>query len=364
MSNKDYYNILGVGRDATDEDIKKAYKKLVLQYHPDRQQGKTDKEKEIADAKFKEINEAYHILTDSTKRKLYDTYGTVDEQVDEGMGHMSDFMREFMRRNGFTENGFQNKSMGSNIEVHVNLTVAEILGGKKKEVTFKRARKCVHCNGTGSADGRESKCPNCGGTGFVTRFHRSGFGAVQQTMTCPSCGGSGKVVTSPCHHCGGSGLEDKEDKISFNIPIGVCDGAYTVFSGYGDESPDGGPAGDAILIFHIDMPDGFSVGKAAMQYGIPTSDIYSIVGEINVPILDCITGGDVKFVHPDGKKIKFKIGKCTEDGTSVRMAGKGLPRKNGTMGDLYMVIHAKMPKTLNFDDIKKINELKKSNSFK
>ena len=348
--NKDYYSILGVNKDATADELKKAYRKLAVQYHPDRQQGKTEQEKKDAEEKFKEAAEAYGVLSDPDKRKMYDTYGSVD-----GGGGMNaeDAMREFMRNfanmhmGGFDDFFGERRSRHSDdLQLNVSLTFEEAVKRGRKTISYDVGGTCPDCAGTGSEGRKPSTCPACGGQGFTTHVHTSGFGMVHQTIQCQRCGGSGKVITDPCRKCRGTGQVPVHKTMTVDIPKGVTDGAYMTMPGE--------RGGRFVVVFMLDLPDNFAIRR---------DDPFSLFAEIKVPVLDSLTGGDMVFTHADGRKLKFKIHPCTEDGAVFVMREEGLVRQNGQRGDLYISISHFMPKTLSSDEIKKINELKKSKNF-
>ena len=362
MAKKDYYTILGVPKNASDEDIKKAYKSGALKYHPDRQQGKTDEEKKDAEEMFKEINEAYQVLSDKQKRQTYDTYGTVD-----GMGGMSaeDAMAEFMRHmsgmghgmGGFSDffnMGGQRVNRGQDIRINVHVTLDELLRGAKKDIKYNRYVKCDKCRGSGSLDGKATTCSYCGGTGMYTNVIRQGFAIIQNTTTCPHCNGTGRKMTNPCHECAGEGVKRVTDTITLTIPKGITNNAYISMTGCGNEVRGEGINGDATRLFVVDCPDGFSIND---------KDPYDVNLSLSVPVLDCITGGDIEIIHADGKKLRVKLSECAIDGHIIRIKDQGLTRQDGSKGRLNVIIHHQMPKGLTKADVKAINKLKESKAF-
>ena len=371
MANKDYYGILGVDKNATEEEIKKKYKKLAIQYHPDKQQGKSDEEKKAAEEKFKEINEAYSILSDKNKRQQYDTFGTVDGDMGgmSGDDAMAEFMKHFQNMGGFGgfgsmfDNDFyggrsQRIVKGTDIRVNVNLTMEELYNNVEKEITYRRKVRCSTCNGTGSADGTTSQCPYCGGTGYITTTQRHGFAIMQQTTVCPHCNGQGKVLKNLCKDCGGSGLKIKEEKHKFKVPLGATDGAYTIVYGKGNAAPQGGENsvdGDMTLVFVV---------KPHSQYSINRQNPYDIDYYKELPVIDCIMGCKVKFKHLDGKEYTINIKPGVTDGFVVKVRDKGLMDSNGRRGYLNVIIRQKMPKALSDNEKKLLNELKKSKNFR
>lgn len=362
MANKDYYNLLGVDKNASEADIKKAFRKLSLEYHPDRQQGKSDEEKKAAEEKFKEIAEAYAVLSDPEKKQQYDTYGTVD-----GMGggvDISDIMREFFnstsRFTGFGDmfGGFSSKAQvnrGRSIQVNVVVSMAEMFNGGDKRITYKRYKPCKDCNGTGlGKNGHVAICKHCGGTGYITHTKTNGMMMFQQTTPCPHCGGIGKEVVNPCTKCNGSGIVLEEETVTVQIPAGCVNGAYIIEEGMGcyPERMDG-LAGDLKVVFKLDEEDKF-------HFDTDPSNIITI---IDVPILDAITGCEVVIDCVDGTKKKIKINPLTYNLQKYRMKGHGMRTMSGR-GDMYIYIRHKMPEKLSNEDIKLLNKLKKSENFK
>lgn len=359
MANKDYYDILGLKRNATDSEIRKAYKRGAVAYHPDKQQGKTEKEKKEAEEKFKDINEAYQILSDPEKKRMYDTYGTVD-----GNGGMSaeSAMNEFMkhmRMGGFgdffgsgSDTNYVRK--GRDIRINVNIPLGELLRGGKHNIKYSRYVKCSHCGGTGSENGKTEKCPHCNGTGTITKIVRNGFAIIQNMTTCPYCKGTGTIITSPCKKCDGMGLERVNETMDFEIPYGITNGAYMTIEGMGNEVKDG-VNGDATLVFTIGCPDGFSISS---------SDPFDINVNLKVPILDCMTGGKYTLKHADGRTLAFDIPECANDGHVLRIRNEGLRMGNGSKGRLNVIIRHGMPKKLSKSDMKSVEKLKELNSFK
>ena len=332
MANKDYYSLLGVDKNASEVDIKKAFRKLSLEYHPDRQQGKTDAEKKAAEDKFKEIAEAYAVLSDPEKKQQYDTYGTVD-----GMGggvDINDIMREFFksssRFDGFEDffSGFSAQpkvKRGRSIQANVNVTMEDIYNGAEKTFTYKRYKPCNDCNGTGvGTNGRISKCQHCGGTGHITQTRANGMMVFQQTTICPHCGGLGTEIINPCKTCNGTGLVMEDETVTFNVPVGCVNGAYILEEGMGcyPEHMDGTP-GDLKVVFMVSEDDKF-------HFDTNPSNILTIV---DVPILDCITGCEVKIGCIDGTSKKIKINPLTHNLQKYRMKGQGMKTLNGR-GDM------------------------------
>ena len=374
MAKKDYYGILGVDKNASDEEIKKKYKKLAVQYHPDKQQGKSEAEKKAAEEKFKEINEAYSILSDKNKRQQYDTFGTVDGNMGgmSGADAMAEFMKHFQNMGGFGGFGdfgdffgggrYSNQQRiikGSDIQVNVHLTLAEVYNGGTKEIKYSRNVRCASCGGTGSSDGKSAVCPQCNGMGYVVKTMQNGFAFVQETTPCPNCHGSGKVIKNPCTVCGGQGLVRKEEKIAFSIPPGTTDNTYTTIEGKGNEATNDSnlPSvnGDLRIVFKIKRDNKFTVNE---------TNRYDIDYHVDVPVIDCITGCDLKIKHLDGRSYTVKVKQGATNGYVIRVRNKGLSDAYGQRGFLNVIINQKMPNKLSEKEIKLLNDLKNSKNFK
>lgn len=373
MAKKDYYGILGVDKNASEEEIKKKYKKLAIQYHPDKQIGKSEEEKKTAEEKFKEINEAYSVLSDKNKRQQYDAFGTVDGSMGgmSGADAMAEFMKHFHSMGGFggmfDENPFfsgfnthqQRIIKGTDIQVNVYLTMAEAYNGGSKEIKYSRNVKCAKCNGTGSFDGQSSVCPQCNGSGYVMKTMKSGFAIMQETKPCSFCHGTGKVIKNACPDCGGNGLVRKEEKITITIPAGATDNAYMPIPEMGNEVISEGNNstvnGDLRVVFRI---------KGDEQFAINETNAYDIDHYVDIPVIDCIMGCDLKIKHVDGKTYTIKVKAGVTNGYIIKVRNKGLINPYGQRGVLNVIIRQKMPDNLNDKEIKLLNQLKSSKNFK
>lgn len=342
MANKDYYASLGLQKGASDEEIKRAFRKLAIKYHPDKNQG--DKE---AEDKFKEINEAYQVLSDPEKKARYDQFGTADFDGSgfgsggfggfdfSDMGGFGDIFDSFFGGGGGSRrrNGPQR---GADLEYTVNLTFEEAIFGVEKEIAINRSETCDSCKGSGAKAGTSAKtCPTCDGQGQVRVQRQTPLGSFVSTSTCNTCGGSGKVIDDPCNTCHGKGNVRKNRKISVNIPAGVDTGNVMPLRGQGDHGTNDGPPGDLYVRINVAPSKKFtrkgndiyidahiSMGKAALGT------------EITVPTVD----GDVKYTIPAG----------TQSGTLFRLKGKGVPRVNSSgRGDQYVKLIVDIPKNLN-----------------
>lgn len=332
---KDYYEILGVDRNASEEDIKKAYKKLVVKWHPDRWVNGTEEEKKTAEEKIKEINEANSVLSDPEKRRNYDAFGSAEGNM--GMGG-SPFGEDFDPFDIFGR-GRRRVERGADIMATVTLTMAEsYTGAPKKEIKVKRPKPCVHCNGTGSADGKEHKCKYCNGTGQYTVTQTRGNMMFQQTTTCPHCHGTGKDSTyaGTCSHCHGTGFEEIEETVTIDIPAGVFDGAKTAIKGMGGtpKSSNGVP-GDLIVMFRV-------MGEHSFE-----RDGNDLVYNLELTLLEAWDGCTKSVTLPNGEKVNVTVPKNSKDGNVVRLYGRGFKDLTGMTyndkGDFVAVIKYKVP---------------------
>ena len=372
---KDYYKILGLSesdKNLSEADFlkkaKKNYRQLSLKYHPDRQNGKSDKEKKEAEDKFKECVEAYEVLSDTNKRMQYDRFGTVDNNF--ANSSMDDILREFAKQ-GFGFGGFGDFDFdfgrqqpqyvkGNNIKLNVHVTIKELYEHKEKEIKYYRYVPCKECNGNGyTENGSIETCPNCNGNGVIMKTEQNGFAIYQHTIKCPHCNGTGHIIKNPCHKCNGTGLDRILDTFKFTLPSGITNGSSIVINSMGNYPQTNnsvqGVNGDLFIVFTVDSDDNFEIDNY---------NPFDLVTYRNIPILDCITGCDDNITSIDGKTYKYKINQNTNNGTVLKLRGKGLPKQDGSYGDLNIVIKHKFPETLSKDDIKLIEKLKKSKNFK
>ncbi len=336
MSEQDFYNVLGVDRQASQTDLKKAYRKLAMKYHPDRNQGDA-----AAEAKFKEISEAYDILSDDEKREAYDRFGHAAFQnggggaggFDGNFGSsfadvFDDLFGEFMggrqRRGGNTR--------GADLRYNMDITLEEAFAGKAAKITIPTTSQCDGCGGSGAEAGSQpSTCGTCQGHGKVRA--QSGFFTVERT--CPNCGGVGRVITNPCISCGGSGRVEKDKTLSVNIPKGVEDGTRIRLSGEGEAGLRGGPAGDLYIFLSLVPHEVFQRDGANIYCRVPIAmTTAALGGEIDVPTLD---GGRVSVSLPEG----------TQTGRQFRLRGKGMPHMRARgQGDMYVQAMVETPVNL------------------
>ncbi|WKY43492.1 molecular chaperone DnaJ [Eubacteriaceae bacterium ES2] len=362
MSEKrDYYEVLGVEKSASAEDIKKAYRKKAMQYHPDKNPG--DKE---AEEKFKEANEAYEVLSDSEKKGIYDQYGHAGMDGMAGGGGysggggfggfediFSDIFGAFGGGGGFggfggSSRGRRRSNRGSDMKISINLTFKEAAFGTDKKIKIKRKETCEHCGGSGAQSGSETKtCDKCGGSGQVVSRQQTPFGTVQQVHTCDKCGGEGTIIEKPCTHCNGSGLELKERTISIKIPAGVDDESVLPLRGEGNAGPNNGPKGDLYVYISVEEDELFKREGDDVHYELPLTFVQAALGDsLVVPTLD--------------GKIKLKIPEGTQNGKVFRLKNKGIPNVNGRgRGDLFIVVNVEVPKKLNREQRKALEEFAK-----
>ena len=318
---RDYYEILGIEKSATPEEIKKAYRSLAKKYHPD----VSTEPKEVAEAKFKEISEAYEVLSDPEKRQLYDQYGhdAVNQQFGEGGFQWSDFTRSddisdifgdlFGGGSGRRSGGQSSARRGENIMSRLDLTFEEAAFGCDKEISVPRIENCVACNGTGSADGNIETCSKCRGTGQERVIQNFMGMQMQSTTTCSQCGGRGKIIKTPCNTCKGKGKVRRTNKVSVKVPAGVNDGQSVRVRGEGNVGTGGAPNGDLLAEVHIKPHKLFKRREFDVYCEVPISFAQAALGaEIEVPTLD----GKVNYTIPEG----------TQTGREFILRGKGIPQ--------------------------------------
>ena len=339
---RDYYEVLGIDKSAAEADIKKAYRKLAKEYHPDLHPG--DK---TAEAKFKELNEAYEVLSDADKRARYDQYGHagVDPNFGAGAGGAGFGGMDFDLGdifNSFFGGGFSSGSQrrngprrGENIRASVMVTFEEAAFGCEKTINIGRIEKCDDCGGSGCAKGTTAEvCSNCSGTGTVRTQQRTPFGIMQSTAECPKCGGKGRIIHQPCPTCHGAGAVRRQKRINVNIPAGIDDGQTISLRGQGHAGANGGANGDLLITISVRPHAYFSREDTSVLYEMPITVTQAILGdEVEVPTLD----GKVKYTIPEG----------TQSGTVFRLRGKGIPYLRGSgRGDQYVTVTVEIPKKL------------------
>lgn len=353
--NKDYYEILGVDRNVSDEELKRSYKKLALKYHPDRNPNNKE-----AETKFKQINEAYSILSDPQKRQQYDTFGTVDNMGGMDM-NPDDIFAQFMKMHrgfgfGFDDEPQERVFKGRDKVIKVNVTLKEVYNNATKDITYTVNRKCPKCNGSGSKSGKVESCPHCNGTGQIHNRQQFGHMITDNITSCPYCNGIGKVVKDKCPHCNGSGVVESKDTLKINVPniYDVIQQSF-IHKGGGHACENGlGINGDLRFTFNLVNDN---------EYEIDTNNVLNIVKKVKVPLIDCLLGTSLSVSHLDGKTYNITLSECTPNGKTYRLQGKGF-KVGRYVGDLYIKIEQIMPNTLSEEDKKILNKLKKSKTFK
>ena len=347
---KDYYKILGVEKGASEDEIKKAYRKMAMQYHPDKNPDNPE-----AEAKFKEAAEAYDTLSSPDKKANYDRYGSNGPggSYNGGFGgfNMDDIFSNFgdIFGNAFNQrHGAQRpQSKGSNLRIKVSLTIDEILKGANKKIKYKRQEKCNTCDGKGGNDVRT--CLPCNGSGHRTIVQNTPFGQIRQTATCPDCGGSGQQVHDKCKDCRGDGTILTEQTLDVNIPAGVSNGMQMNMPGYGNYIRNGMPGDLHIVVEEIRDNSFVREGN-------------NIIVEKTISVLDAIMGANLKVNTPHGE-IPITIEPGTEHGKVLRISGRGIPDIQLGMGDLYIKVSIKIPKKIELDEQHILEKLKNSKNF-
>ena len=344
MNKKDYYELLGVDKNASDDEIKKAYRKLAKKYHPD-----ISKEENAAE-KFKEIGEAYEVLSDPQKRQQYDQFGhaAFDQSAGgggfgggfDGFGDFGDIFESFF--GGGFGGGFGGSSSrrgpqrGRDIQKAVTISFKEAVFGVKKEISITKNERCSECSGSGAKKGTSPEtCSQCNGSGTVRKIQRTPIGNIQTTGSCPQCNGTGKIIKEPCKNCNGNGVERKTKKLEINIPAGIDDGQTITLRGEGEPGKNNGPMGDLYLEVNV-LED-----KVFKRSG------YDVYVELPITYAEATLGAKV-VVPTISEKIEMTIPEGTQYGAKFMLKGKGIPylRGNGK-GNQYVIIKIEVPKKLN-----------------
>jgi len=348
MTKRDYYDILGVDKNADEKTIKKAYRKKALKYHPDKNPG--DKKSE---EKFKELSEAYDVLSDKNKRSKYDRFGHSASNMGD-MGDMGDIFSHFgdiFSHFGDFTHQRQRQKKGSNIQVNLSLTLEEIKNGVDKKIKIDKKIICPHCNGTGSKDKKMTKCSTCHGTGIETIIQQSLFGHIQTQTTCRTCGGSGKKIINKCNYCNGSGLINQQETISVSIPSGVENNMQLVKQGAGNELYDG-INGDLIIVINEIPHDKF------IRQG------NNIIYKFYLNAYDAILGLKTKIPTLDGF-VEFQIPAGTQHGKKLILKGKGIKDINtNVLYDMIVDINIVIPTNITKEEkllLLKIKNIKNNN---
>jgi len=340
MAKRDYYDVLGVNKNASPDELKSAYRKLAVKYHPDKNPGNKN-----AEDKFKEASEAYGILSDKSKKENYDNFGHAAFENGGGSqggfggfsgADFSDIFEDFFGDFGGARRSSGRRSSanrGSDLRYDLSISLEEAYFGKKQNIQFSTSEKCETCKGSGSKPGTNpERCSYCGGSGRVRS--NQGFFTVQQT--CPQCGGSGEEITNPCIDCNGQGVKQKSKKISVTIPEGVDDGTRIRLAGKGEAGTRGGGSGDLYLFVNVKSHELFKRSDVNLFFEFPIS------------IADAALGTTIEIPTIEGKKAKIKIPGGTQDGKQFRLKGKGMPfMRRGDFGDLYVQVKTEVPVYLN-----------------
>ena len=349
MSKRDYYEVLGVNKSSDESEIKKAYRKLAMKYHPDRNQGDSD-----AEAKFKEASEAYSILYDKEKRSAYDQFGhsAVDGNSQGGgfdfsSSQFSDIFEDFFGDSSFFGGGGRRRksnNRGSDLRYDISINLEEAYLGKKFKVKIPTQVKCDDCAGSGAAKGSSPiTCNVCGGAGQVRS--QQGFFSIQQT--CPQCQGSGSMISDPCKSCRGAGRTQKTKSLMVTIPKGVDDGSRIRLSGEGEAGPNGGQQGDLYIFVNVNEHEIFS------------REENHLFAEIPISMIDATIGGSIELPTIDGGKARLKIPEGTQTGDQFRLKSKGMPNvRNGGVGDLYIQAKVETPINLSKKQIEILRSFK------
>ena len=371
MANRDYYEVLGVGKNATEDEIKKAYRKLAIKYHPDR-----NPDDAKAEEKFKEAAEAYDVLHDPQKRQAYDQFGFDGPAGAGGFGgfgggggfSMDDIFSMFGDVFGGRGGGFggfggfgggrrqTTRHRGSDLRLKVRLTLQEVATGVTKKFKVRKDIECSHCHGSGAEAGSGTEtCPHCHGSGVEIRRQQSIFGEVQTQTTCHVCNGEGTVIKNKCHECGGTGVVKGEEVVEIKIPAGVAEGMVVNVPGKGNAGQHNGIPGDIQVLIEEEPNDTF------------VRDGNNVIYNLLLDFPTATLGGSVDIPTIDGKSVRIKIEPGTQPGKTLRLRGKGLPEVQGYgygMGDLVVNISVYVPKTLSKSEKEIIESLKDSDNFK
>ncbi len=353
MAKKDYYDVLGVSKDASQEEIKKAYRTLARKYHPDMNQGKKD-----AETRFKEVKDAYDVLGDPQKRENFDHFGHAEEQGGfgqgfggggaQGFGGFEDIFDAFFGGGGTGRRGGPQR--GADLRYDMEITLEEAAFGKESKVRIPRTEKCPACKGSGAKEGtRPETCATCEGTGQEQVIKNTSFGRFINVQTCQRCRGEGKIIKEPCRECSGQGQVHRERKIDINIPAGVDTGSKLRVNGEGEAGKKGGPPGDLYIIIHV---------KPHKHFKRQGDDI---VLEHSISFTQAVIGAEISIPTIDGKKAKLRIPEGTQPGTFFRLRGKGIPRLRGIgRGDQHVKVTVKVPQKLSVKQKEALKEFASS----
>ena len=367
---RDYYEVLGVNKNATDDELKRAYRKMAKKYHPDA----NPDNKEEAEAKFKEVNEAYEVLSDKQKRQMYDQFGFNGPQNGagqgggyysygsgfDGFGGFSDFgdfgdLGDIF--SSFFGGGASSRSRNSNaprkgadLRVNLNITFEEAYLGVEKEITLNRNETCSSCNGTGAEKGTSPEtCSMCGGKGKINQVVTTPFGQMSTQKVCSTCNGTGKIIKNPCTKCHGKGINKKSVKIKVKIPAGIDEGQTVVLKGEGEPGKNGGSKGNLYIVVHL------------KKHSIYTRQGEHVLCDIPITFTGAILGTELEIPMVDGSKEKYRIPEGTQTGTRFVIKNKGFKNVNGNWrGDFVFTVNVQIPKRLTAEQRKLVTELAKT----
>jgi molecular chaperone DnaJ len=335
---RDYYEILGVTRDSSDEDIKRSFRKLAQRWHPD---VNTDPD---ADARFKEVNEAYQILSDPERRQAYDLFGRAGVGGSGGQGYgpfggfggFGDIFDAFFGGNATPGTRRSRRPSGADLRYDLRLTFDEAVHGTEKEISFDALETCPVCAGSGAEPGTQpTTCPQCSGSGEVRQVRSTMLGQMVNIAPCPRCHGSGQIVETPCQHCRGEGRLERKKTLRVTIPAGIDDGHQIRLSGEGEAGPRGGSSGSLYVVAHVD------------EHPVLKRDGTELYLPLTLSVTQAALGTEVPILTPDGQEL-LEIRAGTQPGTEIRRRGKGVPhlRRPGQRGDLHVLIDVEVPTRL------------------
>ena len=361
MAKQDYYELLGVSKNATDDELKKAYRNMAKKYHPDRFSTAPEAERKNAEEKFKEINHAYDVLSDKQKRAAYDTYGDENGPMggaggpggfswsssSGGFGGFEDILNDIFGGGGRQRSGPQRQD-GEDIGIRVNLTFEEAYFGIEKPISFTRVEDCPMCNGTGAKDASSVKtCPKCNGTGYVKQVQRTIFGQTVVEGECPDCHGTGKIVTDKCKNCKGTGRVKVQKSLSIKIPAGINDGQTMTYSGEGNAGVHGGANGDVVILINVARNELYKRDGDDLYMTLPISFYDAAIGaKLSIPTMK----GVIKYAIPAG----------TQTNTKFRLKGYGMKRlRSDSYGDLYVTVVVETPTNLTKSQLSELEKFEK-----